>query len=234
MSLRQEIYNLGAKETAFQLLGATRLAQTPDGESGSSASLREALHQGEIEARARMDIGMSVLHAASAGAPFLGLLGMVWIFMGSFGTGAADQISTGLSGGLAVMAIGLIAATPAIFGQIFLKSACRTRMRELAEFRIELMRLFERALATPKVDSAEPKSDPQPAVAPTPATSDAPARSQKVVKKKAVKAEAQKARPEPAIQNPQERRVRKKVFKPVRPEEPMINPIAMQTNGAQS
>ncbi len=219
MSLRQEVYDSGAKEAAFQLLGTLRSNQpAPEFETlteSQMALLRDALMRGVKSAEARLYIGIPVLQAAAAGAPFLGLLGMVWIMMDSFSKDSVEAVSNGASAGFAVMAIALITATPAIFGQIYLRNQCQNRLRELGDFRLELSRLFERSLSSAWNPE---KSKPAPMINPmkTPVASSA----KEAPERTTTSANAQIPK---GIKN--------KVFKSVRQDEPMINPIAMQAKG---
>ncbi|NNE93276.1 MAG: MotA/TolQ/ExbB proton channel family protein [Verrucomicrobiales bacterium] len=253
MSLRQEVYTHGAKEAAFQLLGTIRRTRTkslPASESLTESqvmSLREALERGEQSARSRLQIGMPVLQAAAAGGPFLGLLGMVWILMNSFSAGAnTNQISAGLSGGLAVMAIALLAATPAIFGQIVFRSAFRSKLRELGDFRVELTRLFERSLAAawgdlPESD-VEMKTFGTKQEVPTEAeTASEPEKeddsSWMIFDEDSIDEPQPIAAAEEAAQSAE--KPVKKVYHTVRKrpsgeDEPMINPIALQAKSARA
>jgi biopolymer transport protein ExbB/TolQ len=161
MSMRWLIYEHGAHEAAFQMLGSperddtfgTRLKSAGGMEPVQMAAVREGFKRGEAAAAARIRLGLPVLSAAAAGAPFLGLLGLVWILMRTFSSDTAATegiaaVSPGVSGGLAVMVVALLVATPAIFGQILISAKGRERLRELIQFREDVLRLMDRFYAT--------------------------------------------------------------------------------------
>ncbi|MCB1087471.1 MAG: MotA/TolQ/ExbB proton channel family protein [Verrucomicrobiae bacterium] len=155
LSMRWVIYDHGAREAAFQMLGsperdetfAARLKSVDGLTPIQMKSVREALNRGELAASAKLRDGMSLLGLTSLGAPFIGLLGMGWIMMKTFSangpTGTLADVSPGISGGLAMLVVGLLVATPALIGQILLGTFCRKRMRKLGDFRSEMGRSIE-------------------------------------------------------------------------------------------
>lgn len=251
MSLRQEVYSAGAGEAAFQLLGTIRQKNNSSQIEGTLSDaqmigLRDALQRGIVAAESRLNIGISVLQATAAGAPFLGLLGMVWIMMNTFAASAAPEaISQGLSTALGVMAIGLIAATPAIIAQIFLRSSSRAYLNELGDFRLELHRLFERSLASVWNPDRQHEMFGRPEATPAPERPAAASAQAARIQPAPVR------RPEPSQQTPvrepaqsavshqptkpvsKAQNIKTRVYKSVRQDEPMINPIAMKAKEAQ-
>lgn len=166
LSMRWLVYEHGAHEAAFQMLGSperdatfeTRLRSAEGMAPGQLNAVREAFKRGEDAAAARIRLGLPILSAAAAGAPFLGLLGMVWILMKTFSGGSAAAeglagVSPGIAGGLAMMVVALLVATPAIFGQILITARGRERLRELGEFRDEAFRLMARFYATGELET---------------------------------------------------------------------------------
>lgn len=155
MSLRGMVYEHGAGEAAFQMLGSSERDETFGARMRASQGLgvvqmkavREALQRGEMAAAAKLREGMPVLSLTSLGAPFVGMLGMAWILMKTFSQGGAGgqlaEVSPGVSGALAMLVVGLIVATPALAGQILMGSLMRERVRKLGDFRSELGRSIE-------------------------------------------------------------------------------------------
>lgn len=155
LSMRWVIYDHGAQEAAFQMLGSPERDETFCVRLRSSEGLaptqmkavREGLLRGEMAAAAKLREGMALLSLTSMGAPFLGLLGMAWILMKTFSqggmTGTLADVSPGVSGGLAMLVVGLIVATPALLAQILLGGFTRDRLRKLGDFRSEVGRSIE-------------------------------------------------------------------------------------------
>lgn len=159
-SLRWVIYDHGAREAAFQMLGSperdatfsVRLRSTEGLTGNQMKAVREALSRGELAAASRLRDGMPLLSVTSLGAPFVGLLGMAWILMKTFSINGMDgtlaEVSPGVSGALAMLVAGLLAGTPALIGQILLGSLSRERMRVLGDFRSQYGRALEYAYAS--------------------------------------------------------------------------------------
>ena len=155
MSLRWVIYDHGAQAAAFQMLGSPERDETfsvrlrsAEGMTPAQMKLvQEGLGRGELAASARLRDGMPLLAVTYLVAPFVGLLGMAWLLMKTFAqNGTAStlaEVSPGVSGGLAVMVVGLIVGVPALIGQILLGAACRERNRVLGDFRSEFGRALE-------------------------------------------------------------------------------------------
>ncbi|MBL9160417.1 MAG: MotA/TolQ/ExbB proton channel family protein [Verrucomicrobiales bacterium] len=160
LSLRWMIYDQGAREAAFQMLGSAERDETFAARIRASVGLtpvqmkavREALDRGEVAAAAKLRDGMPILNLTSMGAPFIGLLGMSWILMKTFSQQPAGvtltEVSPGVSGALAMLVVGMIVATPALVGQILLGSVCRHRLRDLGDFRSEVGRSIEHFYVT--------------------------------------------------------------------------------------
>ncbi len=159
-SLRWVIYDHGAREAAFQMLGSPERDATfsvrlksIEGLNGTQMkAVREALSRGELAAASRLRDGMPLLSITSLGAPFVGLLGMAWILMKTFSINGVDgtlaEVSPGVSGALAMLVAGLLVGTPALIGQIVLGAICRERMRVLGDFRSQYGRALEFAYAS--------------------------------------------------------------------------------------
>jgi biopolymer transport protein ExbB/TolQ len=159
LSMRWVIYDHGAREAAFQMLGSPERDETFAARLRSSSgltplqmkSVREALARGEMAAVAKLRDGMPILNLAAMAAPFLGLLGMAWMLMKTFSLhsgGTLADVSPGVSGGLAILVVGMLVATPALIGQIVLSALSRERLRKLGDFRSEVGRSFEHFYVT--------------------------------------------------------------------------------------
>lgn len=174
-SLKSIIYDKGAREVAFQMLGSpdrdatfgARLRSCDGLAPHQMDAVREAFRRGEEAASARLRKGLPFLAAAATGAPFLGLFGMVWILMKTFSQTAGEgaglaEVAPGVSGALAVMVIALLVATPAIFAQIVLSTANREKIRLAGDFRAEAVRLMERfyTRARPAAGRSLPEDSP--------------------------------------------------------------------------
>lgn len=156
LSMQCLVYEHGAHEAAFQMLGSPERdatfgmrLQSADGMTKNQLdAVRDAFARGEDAAASRIRLGLPILSAASAGAPFLGLLGMVWILMKTFSSPAAAEgfsaVSPGISGGLAIMVVALLVATPAIFAQIIFAAQGRERLRKVGNFKDDAIRLMDR------------------------------------------------------------------------------------------
>ncbi|MCC6883452.1 MAG: MotA/TolQ/ExbB proton channel family protein [Verrucomicrobiales bacterium] len=151
------LYRKGAREATYHLLkGGPAPA---DGKVKGSACLsqgqmrliQEAFLRGEDEAALKLRSGFSILNAAYIGAPFLGLLGALWVLMSAFssvGEGAdLIQLSPAVSGALGILVTAVLVATPAVFAQIILHAIGRERLKVLGDFRVGLSRWFEYGLA---------------------------------------------------------------------------------------
>jgi len=166
LSMQGLVYEHGAHEAAFQMLGSPdrdatfgRRLQSADGMTANQLNaVRDAFARGEEAAASRIRLGMPILSAASAGAPFLGLLGMVWILMKTFSSPTASEglsaVSPGIAGGLAVMVVALLVSTPAIFAQIIFAALGRERLRDVGNFKDDALRLMERFYLTDSGKSA--------------------------------------------------------------------------------
>ncbi|MDR2462657.1 MAG: MotA/TolQ/ExbB proton channel family protein [Verrucomicrobiales bacterium] len=151
------VYQAGAAELAFNLLGSTEADETfaarlqtaePINSVGMS-SVRSALERAVGEEGLKMEAQLIVLATAVTGAPFLGLLGTVWGVMDAFsGVALAGQASLaalapGVSGALITTVTGLVVAIPAMFGYNFLVASVKEMTVGIENFAAECLADFE-------------------------------------------------------------------------------------------
>lgn len=163
-SLAWSLYNRGAREATYHLLNGEATGDEILVDRGQRLSqgqmklVHEAFFRAEDDAALRLRAGFSVLNAAYIGAPFLGLLGALWILMTAFSSVEADtqlaQLSPAVSGALAILVTSVLVATPAVFAQIILHAVGRERLKTLSDFRAGLARWFEYGLAARPVSEA--------------------------------------------------------------------------------
>jgi biopolymer transport protein ExbB/TolQ len=146
------IYDAGAAELCFQLLGSDEVDETFRARLSDSQKLTPAQMRAVIAAMERavgesalaLEGQMNVLTMAVSGAPFLGLLGTVWGVMDAFGGIAAAgnanlaAMAPGVSGALITTVTGLLVAIPAMFGYNFLVTSIRTVIVECDNYAAEL------------------------------------------------------------------------------------------------
>lgn len=152
------IYQTGARETAYHLLGSRnpperlqqRLRQAGKLGAKPLEFVRNAFASGCAAGSASLQGGIEGLWLIGVASLFLGAFGFVWTLMRGFDTSRDfAELAPIVSGSLGFLAIGLIVATPAILARIFLKAQVRTRENELERFRDDIFRLFERSFASP-------------------------------------------------------------------------------------
>jgi biopolymer transport protein ExbB/TolQ len=146
------IYEAGATELCFQLLGSDEVDETfrarlEDSRKLTPAQMRAvqaAMERAVGESALALEGQMNVLTMAVSGAPFLGLLGTVWGVMDAFGGIAAAgnanlaAMAPGVSGALITTVVGLLVAIPAMFGYNFLVTSIRSVIVECDNFAAEL------------------------------------------------------------------------------------------------
>lgn len=147
-----EIYEAGASELCFQMLGSvdvddsftSRLAVADKITPAQLRAVQAAMERAVGESALRMESQMIVLSTAVNGGPFLGLLGTVWGVMDAFaGIAAAGNanlaaMAPGISGSLITTIVGLLVAIPAMFGYNFLVTSVRSMLVQADNFAAEL------------------------------------------------------------------------------------------------
>lgn len=151
------VYQSGARELSFHLLGSSEVDETyearlasaePLGES-SHASIRTAMEREVGVQMLKLESQVILLATAVSGAPFLGLLGTVWGVMDAFsgvateGSGSLSAIAPGVSGSLLTTVVALCVAIPAMFGYNFLVTTIRSMTVEMENFAAECAASFE-------------------------------------------------------------------------------------------
>ncbi len=146
-----EIYEAGADELCFQMLGSTEVDETfaarvKVADKISPAQMRAvqaAMERAAGESALKLESQMIVLSTAVSGAPFLGLLGTVWGVMDAFagiamaGNANLAAMAPGISGSLITTIIGLLVAIPAMFGYNFLVTTVRSMLVQADNFAAE-------------------------------------------------------------------------------------------------
>lgn len=157
LSLKLLIYQAGARETAYQLLGSR---ETQDGlqqrvrQAGKLVgrqieSLRMAFQTGYRAASGRLRTGIEGLALVAAAAILLGIFGFTWTLMTAFDeAGAFDELAPRVGGALGFLTISLVVAAPSILARLFLRASVGRRELDLERFRDDLARLFERSFAS--------------------------------------------------------------------------------------
>lgn len=153
----RQIYEVGAREMSFHLLGSSEIDETfvarvrdsnPVNTTAISA-VRSGMEQTVGEQSLKLESNMILLASAVSGAPFLGLLGTVWGVMDAF-TGIAiagnpqlSNLAPGVSGALLTTVAGLLVAIPAMFGYNYLITTIRAMIVEMENFSAECASAFE-------------------------------------------------------------------------------------------
>lgn len=157
-SLKHLVYQSGARETAYQLLGSRepqemmqhRLRQAGKLAGRQLEFLRLAFRSGYRAAFVRLRTGIEGLRIVSTTALLLGTLGFIWTLMSAFDE--ADDfaaIAPRVGGALGFLALGLLVAGPAAIARRALAILVQKRGQELERFRDDIHRLFERSFAAP-------------------------------------------------------------------------------------
>ena len=146
-----DIYDAGASELCFQMLGSIEVDETfssrlKTAEKITPSQLRAvqaAMERAVGESALRLESQMIVLSTAVSGAPFLGLLGTVWGVMDAFagiavaGNANLAAMAPGISGSLITTIISLLVAIPAMFGYNFLVTTLRSLLVQADNFAAE-------------------------------------------------------------------------------------------------
>lgn len=168
-SLKHLVYQAGARETAYQLLGSReprdasrdRIRQAGRLSGRQLESIRMAFQAGFRDAVGRLGAGIEALRGIAAAALLLGVFGFVWALMKGFDE-ARDftELAPKAGGALGCLAISLLVAGPAILVRYALREIVRKRTADLERFRDNLQRLFERSFAAeePIAPTAPPSS----------------------------------------------------------------------------
>jgi biopolymer transport protein TolQ len=153
----RQIYEVGAKEMSYHLLGSSEIDETfvarvrqANRVGGTAMSaVRSRMEQAVGEQSLKIESNMILLASAVSGAPFLGLLGTVWGVMDAF-TGIAiagnpqlSNLAPGVSGALLTTVAGLLVAIPAMFGYNYLITTIRAMIVEMENFAAECASSFE-------------------------------------------------------------------------------------------
>ena len=153
------IYQAGARELSFHLLGSSETDETFRSRLESAGRLRpsqleavsNAMDRAVSGAAGRLESQMSVLATAVSGAPFLGLLGTVWGVMDTFsgvasssGVASLKTMAPGVSAALVTTVVALLVAIPAMFGYNYLVNRIRGMIMGFDNFAAELRLDFER------------------------------------------------------------------------------------------
>lgn len=145
------IYESGADELCFQMLGSTEVDETFPARlkvadkitPAQMRAVQAAMERAVGESALKLESQMIVLSTAVSGAPFLGLLGTVWGVMDAFtgiamaGNANLAAMAPGISGSLITTIIGLLVAIPAMFGYNFLVTTVRSMLVQADNFAAE-------------------------------------------------------------------------------------------------
>jgi len=157
LSLKLLIYQAGARETAYQLLGSRepqdglqyRVRQAGKLVGRQIEYLRMAFQTGYRAASGRLRAGIEGLALVAAAAILLGIFGFTWTLMAAFDeAGEFADLAPRVGGALGFLTIGLIVASPAVLARLFLRASASRRELDLERFRDDLDRLFERNFAS--------------------------------------------------------------------------------------
>ena len=151
------VYQAGAAELAFNLLGSTEVDETFSArlqtaepiDHDAMSSVRSALERAVGEEGLKMESQLILLATAVSGAPFIGLLGTVWGVMDAFsgvalaGQASLGALAPGVSGALITTVVALAVAIPAMFGYNFLITSVKEMTVETENFAAECLADFE-------------------------------------------------------------------------------------------
>lgn len=152
-SLQLLIYQAGARETAFQLLGSRNPAVGVAEDirdagvltTGQQGFLEAAFRSGFRTAEAKLSAGVRGLRVIGLAAILLGSLGCIWTLMVGFDAASEEGISAAVIGSaLGFIVIALQVAIPAFVGRLALALAIDKRQAEITRFRDDISCLFER------------------------------------------------------------------------------------------
>ncbi|MBL9159066.1 MAG: MotA/TolQ/ExbB proton channel family protein [Verrucomicrobiales bacterium] len=166
LALKSLIYQAGARETAYQLLGSRepqdrmqqRLRQAGKLVGRQIDFLRMAFQTGFRAAAGRLQNGIESLRLIAAAAMLLGTFGLVWTLMKGFDEAKEfSELAPRIGAGLGYFTIALFVAAPATIARIAIRNLVRKRKQELERFRDDIHRLFERSFAA-ALDPVRPTS----------------------------------------------------------------------------
>lgn len=148
------LYQAGARETAYWLLGSRdpgRESRVREGiklPERQVAHIRAAFESGFLRASSRVEAGLDGLQPLALSALCLGLFGFVWTLMLSFDE-AEDfaELAPKVGGALGHLALTLLVTGPALVARLLLHNTVRKRLDGLRRFREDMIRLFERSYA---------------------------------------------------------------------------------------
>jgi len=170
LSLKHLIYQAGARETAYQLLGSRepqemmveRLRQAGKLTGRRLEFLRMAFQTGFRAAVGRLQTGIEGLALIAAAALIVGTFGFVWTLMKGFDEAKEfAELAPRAGGALGCLAVAILVAAPAILARIGFRIVVRRRELELERFRDDIDRLFERSFAgTSEEGPSTPRSEP--------------------------------------------------------------------------
>lgn len=155
-SLKHLVYQAGAKETAYQLLGSRepkdstkdRIRQAGKLSESQLGHLRTAFQTGFRMAEGRLRTGIEGLRLVGSAALLLGAFGFVWTLMKGFDEAKEfAELGPKVGGALGHLAIAILVAGPAVLARIALCSVAERRVEELERFREDIHRLFERSFS---------------------------------------------------------------------------------------
>lgn len=174
LSLKHVIYQAGAREAAYQLLGSREpqeMMQRRIKQAGKLAGrqldfLKMAFHTGYRAAVGRLQSGIEGLRLLNTAAYLVGIFGFVWSLMAGFDQAKEfAEIAPMVGGALGYIAISILVAAPAVLARIAFQATARRRKHELERFRDDINRLFERSFARAespvRPSGSEPESRPQ-------------------------------------------------------------------------
>lgn len=156
LSLKHVIYQSGAREAAYQLLGSREpqeMMQRRIKQAGKLAGrqldfLKLAFHTGFRAAVGRLQSGIEGLRLLTAAALLTGTFGLVWTLMSGFDKAKEfSEIAPMVGGALGYFTLSILVAAPAILARIGFQATVRMRKQELDRFRDDINRLFERSFA---------------------------------------------------------------------------------------
>ena len=156
LSLKHVIYQSGAREAAYQLLGSREpqeMMQRRIKQAGKLAGrqldfLKLAFHTGFRASVGRLQSGIEGLRLLTAAALLTGTFGLVWTLMSGFDKAKEfAEIAPMVGVALGYFALSLLVAAPAILARIGFQATVRMRKQELDRFRDDINRLFERSFA---------------------------------------------------------------------------------------
>jgi biopolymer transport protein TolQ len=142
------VYQAGSLELDARL-------KNPDGGRKKNISLKgtehvkRSLENTVAQESLKLEAGLIFLSNATAGAPFLGLLGTVWGVMSTFGhvaqhnSASLTEMAPGVAAALITTVAGLLVAIPSMFGYNWLVHNLRVLTVELDNFAQEMVSKME-------------------------------------------------------------------------------------------